>query len=267
MGYPTFYYYKEERGPLTVVSFGRPISDVYQTPMRERADAVGGNGSPVHRVGAALATVTIRRERCTDLALVRQWRDVEDHLLAGGRVGFSWDHAKTWAAYASGPLVIGQTIAYTYGNAFTAWSSSAALANGDELAIEEPNPYGRRRTATVSSVTAGQVSLGEAFGNDFEHGCMVRYHRFWPSLYLPEELIRRTRITSDRGLIFGLDLTLAVDPAILQRATWDGTPAGGPDLGLRSSTAGASSVGMSLEALTRGSVGVGGPSASRKPGV
>ena len=250
MGSPTFYYYAEDRAPLTVLSFStRVISDLFASPSRVRVDAVGGAGSPVHRLGPAIGTVTIRRERCSDASLVRSWRNLEDHLLNGGRVGFSYDHAKTWAGYASGPIVIGQTIAYTFGNAFSAWSSSATFASGDELIIEEPNPYGRRYYTTASSISSGQITMGSSFGMDFSNGCMVRYARFWPSLYLPDELIPRQRISSDHGLLFGLDLTLAVDPGILQRATWEGQPWGGPSLGLRGASDGAGSAGYSLEGV------------------
>lgn len=212
MGNPCIYYYPNTPGPLKVVDFGSPIADLFLTPNRVRVDAFGGDMRVSSRLGPASARVTIRKERFTNRTLERELRNVEDHLIRGGRVGFSWDHAKTWAAYTSGPLVTGGTIAYTGGNAYASWSSSATLGSGDEIAIESPNPEMIREINTVSSLnSSGDITLGTAASFTWSYRKMVRWRWFFPALYLPQDQIGRSVIVGDRGLNFSLDMELAVD--------------------------------------------------------
>lgn len=212
MGNPSFYYYPTTPGPLKVVDLGVTIADLFLTPNRARVDAFGGDMRVSSRLGPASARVTIRKERFTSRSVERELRNVEDHLIRGGRVGFSWDHAKTWAAYTSGPLVTGGTIAYTGGNAYTSWSASATLASGDEIAIESPNPEMIREINSVSSLnSSGDITLGAAATFTWSYRKLVRWRWFFPALYLPQDQLGRSIVTSDRGLNFNLDCELAVD--------------------------------------------------------
>jgi hypothetical protein len=215
MGNPAFYYYPNPGGRLVVVDWGRPISDVFMVPGRVRVDALGGDMVPHHRLGPGSARVNIRRERFTNAALERQLRTMEDHLMRGGRVGFSWDHAKTWAAYGTGGLTQGDTLCYTFGTSFARWSASGALSSGDEIVIESCNPEMKREVNTVSSITGGQISLGAVATYTFEMRHFVRYRWFYPALYLPQDQLGRSLITGDRNVNWTFAAELAIDPRIL----------------------------------------------------
>jgi hypothetical protein len=256
MGNPYFYLYYEPGGPLTAHDFGRSISDLWSRPMRTRIDARGGDGAVSSALGPSGMRVTIRRERTSDRTLVRMWQNVEDHLLAGGRVGFSWDHARTWAGWATAPTQ-NDTIVYTgSGNAFSAWSSSAALTSGDEIVIEAPHPDGRREYGVVQSISGGQIIVASAIRRTLTTKPMVRWEGFYPSLFLPEDQLDKLRVSSDRRITWSLDLELEVDPRILAYAQKSGMI---PDsLGLRDGTVRPGGRGQSLEDLLRGGGSVAG---------
>lgn len=244
MANPYFYLYYTDAGPLTSHDFGRSISDLFPRPVRARVDSRGGDGAVSSAVGPAGMRVVVRRERTSDQSLVRMWRNVEDHLLIGGRVGFSWDHSKTWAGFASSPTQ-GDSLLYTGGNAFSAWNSSAALAAGDEIVIETPNPEGRREYTTVTSITGGQISV-PAVSNTFAMKALVRWSGFFPALYLPEDQLERLRISSDRNITWNLDFELEVDQRILVYAAKSG---GIGSLDLRARGVKPGSAGRSLEGM------------------
>lgn len=228
MGNPAFYLYPEASGPLKVVDFGQSISDCYLVPTRRRTDAVGGDGVARSLLGPGGAKVTIRRERSALRSTERAWRNVEDHLIRGGRVGFSWDHSKTWAGFLNAYPTQGNTLLYTDGNAFTSWSSSAALASGDELVIESPNPELKREVTTFSSInSANQITIGSALWYTYAAGAMVRWRSFWPALYLAQDQLNKSIVTSDHGINYTLQVELTVDPAIYAPAS-----AGGLDINI-----------------------------------
>ena len=245
MANPYFYLYYTDGGALAAHDFGRSISDLVPRPVRARVDARGGDGSVSSVVGPASMRVTVRRERTSDQSLVRMWRNVEDHLLVGGRVGFSWDHARTWASWASSPSAA-DTVLYTSGNAFSAWSAAAALSATDEIVLESPNPEGRREYTTVSSVTSRQITISSGLRNTFALKPMVRWSGFWPALYLPEDQLEKLRISSDRNITWNLDFELEVDQRILTIAQKSGTVGA---LDLRDGSTKPGAAGRSLEGL------------------
>jgi len=226
MSWPAFYYYSEPGAPLTYLDLGRPISDVFMVPTRSRVDAIGGDGGCYHQLNGGGARVTIRRERLSDATTERSLRNMEDHLMRGGRVAFSWDHAKTWAGYGTGGLTRGDALCRTLGNAFTSWSSAGALAVGDEVVIESPNPEMKREINTVSAITSGQITLGTAAAFTYVQRHFVRYRHFYPALYMPESELGRSILTGDRNLNWALDLRLAIDPRILAVSLHTDTPTG-----------------------------------------
>jgi hypothetical protein len=249
MANPYFYLYYTEAGPLTAHDFGRNISDCYPLPTRSRVDSYGGTGVVSSMLGPAAMRVVIRRDRTSDTSLVRMWRNVEDHLLAGGRVGFSWNHAKSWAGWLHWFPQQGDTLLYSAGNAFSAWSASAVLAAGDEVVIEQGNPAGRREVTTFSSINAGnQITIETAMNNTFEEQRpLIRYAGFFPALFLPQDQINKLRITSDRGITWELDLELEVDQALYSAVPEDSGSGIAPgSIGLRGTTGLAGAAGMSL---------------------
>ena len=257
MGNPTFYVYYDDAGALTVHDFGRNISDSYPMPTRRRTDSYGGTGLVSSMVGSASMRVMIRRERTSDQSLVRVWRNVEDHLLAGGRVGFSWNHAKSWAGYATQPTA-GDNLLYTGGNAFAPWSASAALASGDEIALETANPEGRREYTTVSSISVSRlITVGTSVLRTCESKTLVRWAGFFPVLFLPEDQLNKLRVTGDRGITWDLNLELEVDPAVYTLA--DSSSNGPGSLDLRPSGVTTGSAGRSLMEMIRGTT----PAAAR----
>lgn len=249
MGNPYFYVYYTDSGPLTSHDFGRSISDLYPRPVRARVDARGGDGAVSSAVGPAGMRVVVRRERTSDQSLVRAWRNVEDHLLVGGRVGFSWDHARSWAGYASLSPTEGDTLLYTGGNAFSAWSAAAALSSTDEIVIESPNPEGRREYTTVSAYAVGRITVPSVL-NTYTAKPMVRWAGFFPALYLPEDQLDRLRISADRNITWNLDFELEVDVRIFTAAEKSGILSGGLDL--RAGGVKPGGAGRSLEGLLSG---------------
>lgn len=260
MGNPAFYLYPEEAGPLKVVDFGQSISDCYLVPTRRRTDAIGGDGVARSMLGAGGGKVTIRRERSSLRATERAWRNVEDHLLRGGRVGFSSDHAKTWAGFLNAFPTQGDTLLYTGGNVFTSWSASAALVSGDELVIESPNPEMKREVTTFSSINSSyQVTIGSALWFTYAAGALVRWRSFWPALYLAQDQLNKSIVTSDHGINYTLQVELTVDPAIYAPAQLGGVAGGvlggiSPEL-LAGTTAPVGHTLATLEGLLAGGTG------------
>ena len=141
----------------------------------------------------------------------------------GGRVGFSLDHAKSWAAYTTGGLSRGDTIVYTGGNAFRAWSASAVIAASDEIVIESPNPEALREIQSVTALGGGtQITISRGAIYTYSLPKMVRWRDFYPALFLPEDQISKPFLTHDRRLNWTLDITLEVDLAIITAGYSDG---------------------------------------------
>lgn len=217
MGLPTFYWYPDTTGTLQKTALTRTVSTIDLRPTRQRMAPKAGDGSPRPAAWDAGMRVRITRERGVTAAQVREFMALEVHLKLGRPVGFTLDTAKSWAAwYVLYKMERGLSSVFTGGNAFSAWEGSAALASGNELAIESANPEGLYEERAMSSInSSNDITLSETMLYTRTLGGLVRHKHFFPALRLPDDQMDRPILTSEHGLTWTLDLELETDPAIL----------------------------------------------------
>lgn len=216
MGSPTFYWYPDAAGSLQRTTLSGPLSDLHESITRERAVSRAGDGSAYTVAWSSRTTVRIVRERGVSAANVREIRAMEDHLLRGGRVGFSRDHAKTWAGYCAGPTVRGASYYPTMGNAFAAWASAGTLASGDEVVAESAQPEAIHEISVASSInSSGDVLTSGTILYTRTAPTMVRWRDFYPALRMADDQVGRPILTTEHRIAWTLDVTLEVCPEIL----------------------------------------------------
>lgn len=220
MGDPRFYYYPDAAGSLESVDFAMALSDIQETHLANVEDAYTGDYVAYRSFLGATMRVRIVLERFGTRGADTLERDAQSlvtHLQRGGAVGFSRDHAKTWASVTSTGPTRGDTVLYTSGgNGFTAWSLSGTPAVGDEVAIETPPADYIREIRTVGALTVTPpVHLPLAAGCRYTYSgpAVVRWRDFYPVLRMPRDLVGRTFITHDHRRNFTLDVTLEYNPA------------------------------------------------------
>lgn len=271
MSDPRFYYYPDGGSALETVDLGEGLSDIDIVPAIRRTDAIGLDGSFYSAVGGPNWTVRIVLERFGTpgaINLERQLTTLLSHLRNGGLCGFSRDHAKTWAAIRSGVTGRGYSYVATHGNAFSAWSASAALASGDEVALEQAPPMSIHEIRGVSGMTGNQINLAETQVHEFDAtkgAAWARHRDFFPVCYLAAEDAQRNPLTHDHRRNYTLDLKLTFSPSAMaalfasdaytsKAGRWDaGT--GTAAIGLSAATATYAKNGGSLEALVRAGSG------------
>jgi len=208
---------------LEVLDFASMFSDLQETDLWRRIDSRGGDGRVQSYFEGGNQRIRLVKERFRSNTIERMLRSMSSHLGRGGRVGFSLDHAKSWAAYTTGGLSRGDTIVYTGGNAFRAWSASAVIAASDEIVIESPNPEALREIQSVTALGGGtQITISRGAIYTYSLPKMVRWRDFYPALFLPEDQISKPFLTHDRRLNWTLDITLEVDLAIITAGYSDG---------------------------------------------
>jgi hypothetical protein len=175
-----------------------------------------GTGSHRSAIWGGRPRVRITKERGLTGSVVRDLESVWEHLLRGGAIGVCADHTKTWAGYTTFHRERGGTTIWTAGNAFSAWSASAALSSGDELWLESRQPEHIAELLAFSSISSSyDITTTTAIRNTTELVGMVRWRYFYPALRLPDEAMSRPILTSYHGLTWTLDMELEVDMAIL----------------------------------------------------
>lgn len=198
MGNPCFYYYPDEGGSLEVIDLGEGLSDIEETPGADVADSYAGDRTPFRAWYASTFRVRLLLERFGtpgQSSVERALLSMQAHLARGGAVGFSRDHAKTWASIRSGAASRGDTSFPTAGNGFTGWSAAATLASGDEMVIEDL--AGRREITTTTNATGGELTLSPGLIYTYEGHPLVRWRDFYPALTLPADQVGRALVTHD----------------------------------------------------------------------
>ena len=266
MSTPRIYYYPDPDGSLETIDLLEGLSSIICTPVVAADEARSGMGL----VSEALHHVTYRVRVVLDRfqtsgvgksALERQLLTLQRHLLRGGYIGLSRDHAKTWAALSTvSEPTRGSATFTTGGNGFGAWSSAGAVASGDEIEIEGCGPFWYGETTTVSAVSGGVVTLAEAlrytytFYNSNTYP-LVRWRDFWPVLRLPVGERTKAIVTDDHRLNWTLDMALEYStPKVV--SLWNGQSEAYPGaqsktsrLNLRDGTASRASAPMTLEGM------------------
>lgn len=149
----------------------------------------------------------------------RSMQALIEHLRGGGAVGFSQDHDKSWAVYASSTWARANAFINSYSTSFTSWSSAIPTA-GQDVVIESPPIYAQSEQHLITSFDGvSRINLSDTLTFDYkDYGpAMARWYRFWPALRLPGDTLRPP-ITNEHGIAWTLDLTLEVDSAIFWAA-------------------------------------------------
>jgi len=228
MGNSTVWWYPYDGGRLEEISFGTEgISSVIELPMRDVRDShsIGGG---FHRtvLGGGLR-VRLVLERFSGLTtagktLHRQLASLEAHLHRGGLMVFSADRDNSWIGFMEFSTLPRQGTGFlnTSGNfltQFTGTGTAAALAAGDELVLETPNPTMHREFLLVSSESGGSITLDTSDGQQVRYDyadqdvAFVRERNFYPALRLPEDQIGRPLLITDHRHTYTWDVTLELD--------------------------------------------------------
>lgn len=245
MGTPHLYYYPNGSN-LEVIDLGEELSDLTELPGAEVEDAVTVGGLFSRNLTRRTYKVRLYLERFGAIggsSLERQLQTLESHLMAGGLVGFTRDETKAFCSLSQGGFSRGQTIFYGGTSPFSSWYSGAAPSASDEIVIESAGPGAHREFNTVSSFSAGQVTLGSSAVYDHPGHPLCRFRDFYPVLYLAKEDMRPT-CTHDHRRNYTWEIVLTYSPAAVvnlleQKAklaeTLDAAnqPKTGLDLGMR----------------------------------
>mgnify|MGYP003147482569 CR=1 FL=1 len=234
MGNPCFYYYPVVGGPLQTIDFGSlTLSDLVITPIRTVTDTISRAGAISRDVGGMRLQVQIVVERFDSISLVRQFRNMGNHLERGGAVGFTLDTAKLWAGFVSPiPVVQGAGALPTPGsNAWSTWSAGT-LADNDPIVVQSAPPESVLEHHTMNgslAATATGVNIDSTIENDPAQGpILVRYRDFWPCLKMPEDQVRlladRGICQSHRRLNHTLDVVLVEDWSGIRSVANSGAP-------------------------------------------
>lgn len=267
MGTPRIYWYPDPAGSLETLDFGEGLSDLQELPGALVEDAYTGDGYPFRSFLQGNFRIRIILERFGSpgtSSLERKFSSLQAHLDRGGFIGFSRDHAKTWASLAAPGPVRGDTTVYTgTGNGFTAWSSSGTPAEGDELVIESGAPEFQREIAVCAALTvtpAVHLPLSAGCIYTYNQGVIARWRDFYPVLFRPKDQVGRPIVTPDHRRNWTLDLTLEY-PLAAVLSLWSGEewayarsnslqlPAGSGPIPFRDDSAVSPNLGSSLEEL------------------
>ena len=230
MGNPAIYWYPDPAGSLEYLDFGMPLSDLTFLPIRESRSArtAAGAHTRVNIQGRDRIRLTLERfGAIDDRSLVIKLESLRAHLARGGFVGFSRDHAKTWAGFTFDSPNRGQTGQFVDGNVFAAWSASGTVTTNDEIVFASANPERLYETVVVSSLTSDTLlALSSALVYSYATTCSVRWRWFWPIMVMPEDGFT---LTHDHELNYTFELILEEDPDTLLLLEQGGALAGTAD--------------------------------------
>jgi hypothetical protein len=224
MATPRIYWYPDPDGALKTIDFKEGLTDIQEFDDPDVVDAANGDETNTRTFRAIGRRVRIVLERFGPIAgglLERDLVSLRSHLVKGGYIGFTRDHAKAWCGIRQGAATQGDTLFQTAGNGFTAWSPSGTLTSGDDVVIESPTPEAQQEVSTCSAINAsGDVTLATALRYSYDGKVIARWRDFYPVCWLPQDQVRRPFLTHDRRLNYTLDLTLAYSVADVV-SLWD----------------------------------------------
>ena len=219
MGNPSIYWYPDPLRSLERIDFGESLSDLQITQIRDASDAYSRSGRLYRTLGASRLQIRIILENFTNEALRRDLESLVAHLKAGGPVGFSLDHDKSWAGFVnqmSRRPVRGSTGLQTHGSEFRKWSASASLDSGDEVVIASAPLEGLMENRALSASLASSAISANISSDPLVYTyradtVVVRYRDFYPCLVLPQTSIDDAIVETNHRISYTLDLTLDED--------------------------------------------------------
>lgn len=220
MSTPCFYLYPSPTGTLAIVNCLEGLTDIQETPPADVEDAYTGNYTPYRSFLGGSYRVRIILERFGTFgssSVERRLRNMESHLQRGGLVGFSRDHAKTWASKTNSNVTRADTVVYNSGNAFATWSN-VYYATGDEMVIEVPPAEHKREFFVSDTVGATPIDVPIPTPGAFysySQAAVIRWRDFYPVMWLPKDQVSKPLVTHDHRRTFTLDVTLEYNPAVV----------------------------------------------------
>lgn len=220
MANPAIYYYPDPAGTLEVIDFAEPLSDLQISEVREVSDSWSRAGSLYRSTGASRLQIRIILENFTSAGLVQKLESLSAHLERGGAIGFALDPDKAWAGFVdttSTSPVRGRVGLQTAGNAYSSWSSAAALDNGDDVVIASASPegYRERRTLSANLTASGLFAnfgvLSPLLYTYESDVVMLRSRDFYPALIMPQGEVGGAILETNHRISYTLDLTLQED--------------------------------------------------------
>ena len=251
MGSPTIYYYPEGGGTFQAITLGTAMNDVQLQPMRSVVDAIGGDIRMNRMDLGGWREVRLIKERISDAAVVRALLNLETHLQRGHPIAFALDADKCWTSWCNVNPAAGDLTLATKGQCLP-YVSGVALANGDNLTIESPNPELMREWLVVSSITGSKITVSSAVLKTYQVGpVMVRHCTplgtadTYPALFMSSDQVNQPIITEDHRRNWTLDITLVEYPGALSALAKTAQS-------LRSASIGRAQGGMSLSEAVGG---------------
>lgn len=244
MGNPRIYYYPDGGSALEYVDLAEEFTNLEDVPAIRREDAVALDGGMSTAVLGPSWMIRITLERFGAPGaneLERKLQALISHLRRGGRCGVTRDHARAFCAGKTGASSRGASYIPTAGNAFSAWSASAAIASGDEVAIEQAPPGMAQEVRLSSGMVGSQVHLSEStvYQMDPTKGYVwVRWRDFWPVCHMSAEDSGKNPLTHDHRRNYTLDLRLYFSPSELATVLGAGSGSSYANIGPTAAPAG-----------------------------
>lgn len=219
MGNAYILYYPENGKTLESIDLGRNLTDLQESPVSDRAAASSVYGSSVVSQYSNLMRVRVTLSRfsgatAAGATLARQLFTLQSHMDRGGTVAVAGNISKAYATYTKSGLTRGTTRIPTTGNVWDFGTSGRDVASGDEVMVQSDNPECRRELRKITLNTPTAMTLTEGLVYDYTRWMMVRHRDFYPVLRFPSDE-RQLILTSERRLVYTLDMTLEEDPPAL----------------------------------------------------
>ena len=210
---PRIYWYPDPSGTLETLTLSH-VSTYDCTPVSTAADAQILHGGFVRAFSGVSYQIALVSDRFTSDTMRMGLEALHAHLLAGGSVGLSLDHSKTWGALCGSTVSRGDAIVHLGTNGFAAWSTSGALAAADEFVVESPAPDSKQEPLVVSTfIAATSTQIVPTAGPRYTYAQkpFVRYRWFWPVCRMPVDA--PNLVENDGWRNFRMNLTLRYSPS------------------------------------------------------
>ncbi len=225
-----FYYYPNSTGAVVKIELNRPIVDrpgPFQQMQQSTTQAFSGFIATVQTGGPERVTIKHRWGGTDDddREVRRKLVAMMNHLRRGGRVLFTEDDTKTYAAFVQVyPAVDGQFLSVFL--PFTDELLTGVDVDDQEIVLRSCAPDVLIEACRVTSQTGSGIVLADPIVLDFttQAWVLLRNWGTWPALRLPMDRRSSDLMTHDHEIAFGLDLELEEDEYTLNALAIAGAP-------------------------------------------
>lgn len=214
---PRFYFYPDDAGTsLFTLDMAEPFTVLDPQPVGSMDANTSNSWAAYRQLHGHAFSVRLVSERFKDAGGVRErkLRAMINHLMRGGWVAFSHDHARTFGAAASTAPGDGDALIGTGGNLFTAFNASGSISASDQLVVQSPNPEGKAEQVQVATYTSGTgaITLSDTILLDHSATTFVRWKYFFPRLVLDPRANVDRLLSDEYHNTWTLDLPLLTQP-------------------------------------------------------